>query len=84
MLPGLLLAGVGIGLASTPITTAATAVPNRQALAEADMDPAEFTAGISAASQSTPASPWPRQPSRSSSAPTPARPGTDRDNDHVP
>jgi hypothetical protein len=36
------------------------------------------------ASQSTPASPWPRQPSRSSSAPTPARPGTDRDNDHLP
>jgi fructose-bisphosphate aldolase class 1 len=31
-MPGLLLAGVGIGLASTPITTAATAaVPNRQA-----------------------------------------------------
>ena len=32
MLPGLLLAGVGIGVASTRITTAATAaVPNRQA-----------------------------------------------------
>lgn len=79
-LPGLLLAGAGIGLASTPITTAATdPVPDRQAgiaaathttfrtiglslgvavmgaivaaqwpgdLAEADTDPAGFTAGI--------------------------------------
>jgi EmrB/QacA subfamily drug resistance transporter len=82
VLPGLLLAGAGIGLASTPITTAAMGdVPDRQAgiaaaahnafrmiglslgvavmgavvaarwpgdLAQADTDPAAFTAGISA------------------------------------
>ena len=115
VMPGLLLAGVGIGLASTPITTAAT--PNRQAGMATAAHTIFRTVGLSfwrrrhgaqssphsglatspkptltrrgsppasaPASQSTPASPWPRQPSRSSSAPTPARPGTDPDNDHL-
>ena len=48
MLPGLLLAGAGIGLASAPITTAATdAVPDRQAGAAAAAHTAFRTIGLS-------------------------------------